>query len=159
MQGAGLILLLLCSLGLSSSAAKHKIFISVASDSLSGNAFFERETHFMIQQQNTSTHKIQLAWHKLDRDIAGSSWTAFISITLMLPDMRDSSIMDSVYVGAYGFLALAINPHTAGHASVSYEVWNTAFPTQRDTLYWFVSANRMSEIDAEQPPFTPPITK
>jgi hypothetical protein len=94
---------------------------------------------YMVNNANT---KISLSWTLISNNLVAGWDYAICDLGTCYPGIPPSATMDSVEVGAMGFLGLNVNPYSIpGTGSVTVYVYETQYPSNGDTLTWYVTSS------------------
>ena len=105
---------------------------------------------YMVNNANT---KISLSWTLISNNLAAGWDFSLCDLGTCYPGIPASGIMDSVDVGANGFLSLKVDPYSiAGSGSVTMYVYETQYPSNGDTLTWYITSspsgiNELNELN------------
>lgn len=111
-------------------------------DSMVVQAPFNDLNHYLIEQHNLTGSPLFLGWEQVSV-LVPSGWTAYLcDLGNCFTGFPQSGVMDTVHVSEYGLLSVAVDPvNIPGTAVIRYAVWDLAFPAQRDTLTWVITAS------------------
>jgi hypothetical protein len=132
-------ILIATALALNSVGSAQTSFNNSPNDTIVDWLPLEVTGRYPIIQTARSADTLHLRYKKLDVQLPGG-WSAhacdpYNCYTVLV----DSGCMPTVLPGSQGILTVYVSPsHTYGTGIIRYTIWDSAAPTQVDTLTWIV---------------------
>lgn len=124
----------------------------IPNDSIVVSGWLEENYSLMIEQYNRSGDTLDLLWERIDH-IVPESWEASVcDNSFCYTSLVEGGRMTPVAPGESGKLIIKMTPHVnEGTAVIRYAVWSGASPNNRDTLTFFLSAQKYTSSVSEKP--------